>query len=162
MRQEMACRDPLLARHRELGPVARHGRIQVELPAVDEDEGAERGHRFRRREDVDDRVALPRTRPCRIGVAAPQVYHDVAIDRRGERGADLPSRVEVRREGVADRSEPRGKVAVDQRRGGHGGRVAEAAAPVQGLVDPGAGRSGRAELYCSTSVLSVPSRGMPG
>src|SRR6185295_17820022 len=39
--------------------------------------------------DVDDRVLFPGTRLGRIGEAAPQIDHRLALDRRAERRADI-------------------------------------------------------------------------
>ena len=64
----------------ELRPVARHGRVDVELAALDQDVRAERRHRLGGRKDVDDRVALPGPRARRIGVAAPQIDDRLAVD----------------------------------------------------------------------------------
>ena len=109
----MARGDRLLAVAGELRPVARHRRIDVERAAVDEHVGAQRRHRLRRREDVDDGVALPRARARRVGMTAPQIDDRRAVARRRKRGADLTPGREVRCKRLAHRFEPRRAVAVN-------------------------------------------------
>ena len=48
-----------LSIRRELRPVARHGSVKIELTALAQDEGDEKGHRFGGGPDVDQGVALP-------------------------------------------------------------------------------------------------------
>ena len=81
--------DRSLVRLRELGPVARHRRVEVELALVCEPVRAERGHALRGREQVHDRVGRPGARAGRVRVAAPEVDHAPAVERDGHRGAEL-------------------------------------------------------------------------
>ena len=65
-REQPAHRDRVLAARRELGPVARDGRVEVERAALDQAVGAERRHALRHRVDVHERVA-PATGACARG-----------------------------------------------------------------------------------------------
>src|SRR5713101_6569124 len=62
---------PFLARLRELGPVARDRRVEVDFPALDQPMNAGRCYALGRRVDVHDRVAFPWARACLVGVTAP-------------------------------------------------------------------------------------------
>jgi len=60
--KELVDRHGPLPRRGELGPIAHHRRIEVELPAVLEEVGRQRDDALGRRVDMDERVASPRPR----------------------------------------------------------------------------------------------------
>lgn len=101
MGQEIAYRDLRLARLGEVGPVSSDRRVELEQGGLDETERADGGDRFPDRVEIDDRVAVPRSRPRSVGVAAPQVDDRPPVDVDGERGPDLGARDENRRERLA-------------------------------------------------------------
>ena len=77
---------------RELRPVLGDRGVEVELAAVGEHQAGQRGHRLRRRPDVDDRVRAPTARSAPsspVDRAAPQVDDQLAVDRHGDRRADV-------------------------------------------------------------------------
>ena len=120
MRQQEADRHLCLAGLREFGPVAGDRSVEIERAGVDEAERADGGDGFPDGVEVDDRVALPRSRPRGVGVAGPHVDHRVRVHVDGQRGADLGARCEDVREGAAQRLERGLAVSVnDRRRGGH-------------------------------------------
>ena len=96
----------VFAARRELGPVLRDRRVEVEHAPVGEHQHAERRHGLRARVDVDDRVLDPR---IAVGVrdAAPQVDDRLAVDRQRDARTHFESRVEVAFERAADRFETR-------------------------------------------------------
>ena len=99
MSQEIAHRDPRFSRLGELGPVARDGCVEVEQAGLDEPEGADGGDRFPDGVEVDDRVAVPGSRPRGVGVSRPQVDNRALFDVDGEGGN---GREEEETEGTAD------------------------------------------------------------
>ena len=95
VRQQVADLDPRLAPGRELGPVEGDVRVEVERAAVDQHERGERGHRLGGGEDAGDRVLAPRHGAGLVGPAAPQVDDHLAVDVDGERGAEVPTRLQL-------------------------------------------------------------------
>ncbi len=89
MSQEIAHRDPRFSRLGELGPVARDRCVEVEQAGLDEPEGADGGDRFPDGVEVDDRVAVPGSRPRGVGVPRPQIDNRALFDVDGEGGAHL-------------------------------------------------------------------------
>jgi len=71
----------------ELGPVRRHGGVQVDRSAVGQQQDAQRGHGLGRGPHGGDGVSLPRDGAGRVGVAAPEVDHRLAVDVDGRGGA---------------------------------------------------------------------------
>ena len=78
--QQIADRERVLSRLRELGPVAGDGSVEIQLAAIDEHQRAESGHGLRRRVDIDDGVLLPGAPAGLVGVPGPEVDHEFAID----------------------------------------------------------------------------------
>src|SRR5262249_13781233 len=117
--------DPLLAGGRELPPVARYRGVEIEQAAVGEQVRAERGHRLRGREHVDDRVALPESPAGGVDVTAPEVDDHQAGDRGRERRPDLATGREAGGERITYRREPGIALAVDHwhRRAAHSPRT---------------------------------------
>ena len=72
-----------------------HGRIEIDEPAIDQHQERHDRRDLGRREHDDDRVALPRPRPRRVGVASPQIDDRSALVRDRQRRADLEAVVEV-------------------------------------------------------------------
>ena len=93
-------RDVGLAAGRELGPVLRDRRVDVERAFLRELVGAHRGRALRRGEDERERVLVPRSSGVEVGGAAPQVDDLLAAVVRAERRADLEVLGEVRLERV--------------------------------------------------------------
>src|SRR5271170_642155 len=101
MAQQPTHDDALLAGLRELGPVARDRRVQVDTPLVGESVKAGRRDPLGGGIDVDDSVALPRPRALPVGIAAPQIDDRPTVDRYRDGGADLPATREVLRKRLA-------------------------------------------------------------
>jgi hypothetical protein len=99
--------DPLLARRRELGPVARDGRLDVEGAARGEPVRAQCGGALRARVHHHERVFAPGPLARGVGEATPQVDDALPVDDRAQRGAELAVRGEVVRERVAHAREAR-------------------------------------------------------
>src|SRR5207244_1623412 len=91
----------------------------IDLPALHEDEDTERGHRLAYREDVDERIALPRPRASGVHPPGPDVDHGLAFDRDRNRCAKLPSVAKVFRECVPHGGEALVPGAEDLRDVGH-------------------------------------------
>src|SRR2546422_7111040 len=89
MAEEHAHRDGALSSGPELGPVTRDGCIEIDLPAVHEDEQRERGHRLPDREDVDEGIAPPRPRARPVRPAGPQIDDESASDPHRHGRTDL-------------------------------------------------------------------------
>ncbi len=117
MREQVAQRDPRLARLRELRPVSGDGRVELEPPHLGESEHADGGDRLADGVEVDDRVALPRARARAVGVSAPQVDHAAPVDVDRERGADLGAGGEDLAQRVADSLESARAAPVNGQRG---------------------------------------------
>ena len=83
--EELAHRGRRLARLPELGPVAHHGRVEVELAPVLEHVGAQRRHALGRRHDHAPGRFLPR--PPVAGPAGPEVDDALAVHEGAERAA---------------------------------------------------------------------------
>ena len=83
-----------------------------------QDMRAERGHGLGARPDVDQGVVLPRLGAGSVGVSAPEVDGEFAVDRDGDGGADFIAGGEVGQEGFADGLEASVAGSVDV--GGHG------------------------------------------
>src|SRR5579863_8345918 len=79
----------------KFGPIADDGRVEVKLALVDEAMRADRSKPFGRGEDVDDGVAVPRTRAGLVGVAGPEVDDLFAIDGNRDGGAVLVTLFEI-------------------------------------------------------------------
>ena len=114
MAQEPAHRDVLLAGLGELGPVAGHRRVQVELAALGQHVGAERDHALGGRGHADDRVRGPRAGAGRVGMAAPAVHHPHPVEVHADGGARVAALGEVPEELLADRGEAGLAVPVDR------------------------------------------------
>ena len=118
-----------LAGLREFGPVARDGGVEVDRAALDKPQGADRGDRLADGVEVGDGVALPRAGARRVGVAAPEVDDDAAVDGDGERRTDLAGLGEDAGEGFTDGVEAGGGLAVDfDRLAGHSSLRAQSVA----------------------------------
>jgi hypothetical protein len=102
MGHELGDGDGGLPVRRELGPVLRHGSIDVELTPVRQEEGGEGGHGLGRRVDVDQGVLLPGPGLGRVGEAAPDVDHELAVNSGGEGRADVEAVFQVAGEGLPD------------------------------------------------------------
>jgi hypothetical protein len=78
--------------------------MDVELATVRQDQRAQRRHRFGRRPDVGDGVALPR----RAGIVdrpGPDVDHGFALDDHRDGRPDVEAPIEVGGQGVPHRGE---------------------------------------------------------
>ena len=115
MAHHVGDRDRLLAVLRELGPVGRDRRREVDLAPVGEHQHAERSHGLGRRVHVDDRVALPGT-AVRIRIPGPEVHDELAVPGHGHAGALLEALVEVGRESVPHALEARLHESMDLHR----------------------------------------------
>src|SRR6185369_17325794 len=80
MRQEIAHRDPRLPRLGELEPVSSDRCVEVQPAGLDDTKRADGGDRLPDGVEIDERVALPATRPGGVGVATPQVEGGVPVD----------------------------------------------------------------------------------
>jgi hypothetical protein len=76
----MAKLDVLLAVCRELRPVLRHRRGGFDQAPINEHEAGQRGDVLGRREHVDYGVLAPRDCFGRVGMAAPDVDDELAVD----------------------------------------------------------------------------------
>ena len=85
----MAHLDVLFAVVGEFGPVLRHRRVCIDQTAVDGDQCGEGGECLGAGEEVDDRVLAPRDSPRAVGVTAPDVDDELAVDVKGDRGAEF-------------------------------------------------------------------------
>ena len=101
----VAHQHALLAVLGELGPVLRHGGVEVELAPVGQHQHAGGRHGLGGGVDVDDGVALPGY-ALGVGVAAPDVDDELAVDGHRRSRADLQPVGEVGLERVLDRFEP--------------------------------------------------------
>jgi hypothetical protein len=117
MRQQIAHRDLCLARLGELRPVTSNGSVEIEPAGLDEPERADGGDRFPDGVQVDDCVAVPRSRPRSICIARPQVDNEVAVDADGEGRAYLLAPGEDLGERIPHSSEP--GLAPSVNNGGH-------------------------------------------
>src|SRR5216683_1034466 len=104
---------PFLPRLRELRPVARDRRIQVDFPALDQPMNAGRGDALGGRIDVHDRVAFPWAGACLVGMTAPQVDHRAAVDKDRCCSADVAALIEVLRKRLAHALEARIAFSLD-------------------------------------------------
>ena len=111
--QQVAHRDPFLAGLRELGPVARDRKVDVELAALGEQVHARRGRAFRAREDELQRVGAVEGAGVAVGDAAPHVDDLGAVDVERVARAHLAVLLEVAGERVADGLVPRLDGAAD-------------------------------------------------
>ena len=141
----------VLAALRELGPVLRDRRVEVEQAAVGEHQHAERCHRLRARVHVDDRVLDPRV-TGRVPGAAPQVDDGFTVDRQRDARAHFESGVEVAFERATNRFEPGlthtvGVHLRDGRRVAAPGRVRASGRPAAGCRRALRHRSG--DVACS-------------
>ena len=116
VREHVAHQHALLARLRELRPVARDRRVEIDEPAIDQDVRAERAHALRHRVHDDDGVLGPRHRALQVLVAAPQVDDLLAVLVHAHRGAHLAALAEIALEFLAHRGEARVADAVDEYR----------------------------------------------
>src|SRR5262245_20971919 len=115
MGQEVAYGQAFLVRLSELRPVSGDRRVQIEQSGLDEAQRADRADRLTNRIEVNDRIALPRSRPRRVGVAAPEIDDGPAVDVDGQRRAHLEARDERLGERVAHGLERSVTVAVHDR-----------------------------------------------
>src|SRR5262245_9929673 len=115
MGQEMAHQKPRLAGLRELGPVVRDRRLEVEQARVDQTQRAHGANRLADRIQVDDRVAPPRPGPRAVGEAAPEVDDGRTVDVDRERRADFDPRGERVGERLAYAPEGSLTVTLDDR-----------------------------------------------
>jgi hypothetical protein len=113
VREQPAHRQLALAALRELRPVARDGRVEVERALVHEAVRGDRRDALGRRVDVRERVALPGLRALRVHEARPEIHHRLAFEREAERGADLVAAFELLGERVAHARELRMAAALD-------------------------------------------------
>ena len=79
----------LLAGLRELRPVLRHRRAEVQLAAVCQQQGGQRRHGLGGGIDVDDGVLLPRLAFGGVAAAGPDIDGELAFHREGEGGAHV-------------------------------------------------------------------------
>jgi hypothetical protein len=93
--------DGLLAGLPELGPVAGHRRIQIELTALDELMYACAGEAFGAGQHGGQRVHLPRPGTGGVGRTGPQVNDKLAIHPGCDRCTDLVAQREVLLERLA-------------------------------------------------------------
>lgn len=91
----------------ELGPVANHRSVKVDQTPVGQHVDHERGHAFRDRHHVDDRVALPGFGVRAVGMTAPEIDHEPPVDIDRAVGADLFLPLEILGERLAHTLESR-------------------------------------------------------
>ena len=103
--EQVAYLDLVLAGGAELRPVPGDGRMEVQLAAIGQHQRAQGDHGLGGREDVDERVALPRPGARRILVAAPDVDNRLAIDEDRHRRTDVEALVDVAPEGLGHGAE---------------------------------------------------------
>jgi hypothetical protein len=103
--EKMARRDQALAMGSEVRPVLRDRRVQIELASIRQHQRDERGHRLRRREVVDDGVALPGSRACLVAEAAPDVDDGFAVDEHRCRCPDVGAAGQLGGEEITDPGE---------------------------------------------------------
>ncbi len=84
-----------LAVRRELRPVAGDGRVQIELPTIDQQQRRECRHGLRQRVRVDDSVLDPRGARVDVRDTAPQVDHGLPLGYHTHRRPDVGAVVEV-------------------------------------------------------------------
>ena len=106
MGEEHMDRQFCLAGLRELRPVRRCGRIQIDEALIHAAKERERGHGFTERPYRDNRVLLPFARACRIRVSTPQVDHSLAVEHDADGRAEVAALSEVLHEFLADAREP--------------------------------------------------------
>ena len=104
---EVADLDGLLAALRELGPVGGHRRVEVQLLAVGQHQGAHEGHRLGGRPHVGQGVPFPRRALGLVHVPAPDVDHRLAVEVDGHRGSHIGARIETGRERLSHTIETR-------------------------------------------------------
>ncbi len=104
---EVAYLHPFLSGGGELGPVAGHRGIEVELAAVGEHQCAEEGHRLGGRPHVGQRVGLPGRRPGLVDEPAPDVHHRLAPEEDRHRRPHVGPGVEAGRQRRCHPLEPR-------------------------------------------------------
>src|SRR5208337_2007274 len=107
MTQQIPHRQLVLARLGELGPVLRHGRVDVEQALVGEAMRADRGDALGGRVDVDERVARPRLGLRLISMSRPDIHDASTVEHNCRGGADLVSLLKILGERVLDTIELR-------------------------------------------------------
>ena len=95
VRHEVTHFDCFFAVGRELGPVLRNGSKHIELAAVNEHQGGERGHRLGGRPHVGDGVGLPRLGLFSVGPATPNVDHRSTVDGDRNRCANVGAGIDA-------------------------------------------------------------------
>ena len=115
--EQVAHQHALLAVGGELGPVARHRRVQVELAAVGQHQRDQERHGLGGRPHVGDGVALPGSGAGLVGPAAPDVDDQAAVLHDGHRTAHVRAGVDAGRERLGHAGEAVIEAAVDL---GHG------------------------------------------
>ena len=108
----MAHRDILLAGGGELRPVQGDRRVEVELAALDQEVGADRGRPFRARGHQYHAVFGPRPTALLVCHTAPEIHHLPAAVIRTAGSADLSVVLEIGRKSVLDPLETRGHFTV--------------------------------------------------
>lgn len=102
MREQVADQDPLLAARLELRPVRAHRCVQVEQPALVQQQGHGGGHALGRGADDLRGVLRPGIRAVGVLGAAPQVDDLAAVAVDGHGRAAVPEHLEIARERVPD------------------------------------------------------------
>ena len=104
---QMGDRDIGFAVGGKFRPVMRDRLGKIEITAIGNEQGGERGHRLGRRIDVDDRVTFPCPGLVAIGVACPQINDGLTLNRGTERGTDIRTARHIGVEQVGDGGEAR-------------------------------------------------------
>gem|GEM_PF-3750730 len=100
VRHEMSYEHLVFAVLCELGPVATHRCVHVELAPVHQQQCGKRCHGLRGGPHVDDGVALPRPSSGCIRPTAPEVGDDLALHGDGHRRAEITPVVERARKHI--------------------------------------------------------------
>ena len=105
--EQEANRQLFLPRLRELGPVGRHGRVEVEAALLGQEVGADRGGALGGREDELERLVVVRPVPLTVEGAAAEVDDLAAAQVHAEGGTDFAALLEIA--GEARRGPPRSR-----------------------------------------------------
>ena len=79
MAHKMADLDPGLSIGGKFWPIFRHRRVKIQIAAISQHQGNQKGHGLGRRIDIDDGVFFPGPGLGLIGKAAPDIDHGLAV-----------------------------------------------------------------------------------
>ena len=136
MAQGLAYGDGLLAGLGELGPIGRHGCIQVDLAAVHQYVHAQRRHALGHRGHVDDGVFFPGLGAFDVEITAPQIDGFLAVDIDAHGGGEFVARFKILDERIADTGEAVVAMSVDQNFDITHGCLSSPAQPGRWLASP--------------------------